>query len=558
MNHALTINSIDDDIGALRRYAAGGDPRAFEILATRYQAMVLAICRRVLGNDADAEDATQETFLRLARSASTIKSNAGAWLHSCAMNACRDLMRRKGSEVRAHAGPSVSLDAVPDSGEPETARLWRDIEPLLDAALADLSDEDRDVIVARFLAGRPLNELAAQAGVAAGTMHRRIDRALANLRARLGPGVMGVGALASPEVLSATLEHAATSQIGSAAVTAAIAKIPLTGIGATIATTSAARSVATIVLLATLGVGTVGAGAWYLFPAKTITLATAAAFDPKAKFERPAKETEPIDLFAASASDQPLTHVRFHDDIIDFRMYPEPDGTWRGAIFEILEFVADKPKPGVTAKGWMKIRLKSSSMPDAKERFALIHDQVLDSTYEIRGERIILTQSTPERTDTNWRMSWDGRRWDEGKPITLGETTPAQLAAHKKPAAAEFPREPALAGTWREQPPLEFALSPNNVTVMFKGSNGQFGDRYRIIEWTADEGFAKAQLIVARSYDPTRIGKRFKALIRKDEHGYTTATHLWTSTRMNEWPSGFDAKKDPTLSVLTWKPEETP
>jgi hypothetical protein len=81
-------------------------------------------------------------------------------------------------------------------------------------------------------------------------------------------------------------------------------------------------------------------------------------------------------------------------------------------------------------------------------------------------------------------------------------------------------------------------------------------DRYRIIEWTPEAGYAKVQLIAARSFDPTRVGKRFKMLIRKDEKGYTTSTHMWTSDKIDEWPSGFDEKKDTTLNVLTWKLED--
>ena len=83
-----------DDIAALRRFAASGDPRGFEVVASRYRGMVLATCRRVLGTEADAEDAAQETFLKLARSAKTIKANAGAWLHACAVRTSIDQLRR--------------------------------------------------------------------------------------------------------------------------------------------------------------------------------------------------------------------------------------------------------------------------------------------------------------------------------------------------------------------------------------------------------------------------------------------------------------------------------
>jgi len=187
----------------------------------------------------------------------------------------------------------------------------------------------------------------------------------------------------------------------------------------------------------------------------------------------------------------------------------------------------------------------------------MLHSQTLNGAYEIRGDRLMVTQSTPEgQQDRVFRMRWNGRRWDESKPITSGPPKPADLAAYRAPAKAVFLKEPLLAGTWREQPPLEITISNQNITINAKGIEGNVTERYRIIEWTPAAGFARVQLIVARSFDPTHVGRRFKMLIRREELGYTTSTHMWTSDKMDEWPSGFDEKKDSTLNVLTWKSEE--
>ena len=83
------------DADALEQYAAGQDTDAFRHLVQEYQGLVYAVCRRKLGSAADAEDAAQETFLRLARKAGTIRSELGAWLHTCAVNASTDLVRRE-------------------------------------------------------------------------------------------------------------------------------------------------------------------------------------------------------------------------------------------------------------------------------------------------------------------------------------------------------------------------------------------------------------------------------------------------------------------------------
>ena len=96
-----------EDHAALARYASTGDPTAFEVLVHRYQSMVLATCRRTLRNDSDAEDATQEAFLKLAQHAGSITSNAAAWLHACALRASLDLLRKRGSTRRVEQKAAV-------------------------------------------------------------------------------------------------------------------------------------------------------------------------------------------------------------------------------------------------------------------------------------------------------------------------------------------------------------------------------------------------------------------------------------------------------------------
>jgi Fe2+ or Zn2+ uptake regulation protein len=70
MNQSHAQHSRLDDRTALHRFAVTGDPVAFEVLTNRHQSMVLSTCVRILRSPADAEDAAQETFLKLARNAS--------------------------------------------------------------------------------------------------------------------------------------------------------------------------------------------------------------------------------------------------------------------------------------------------------------------------------------------------------------------------------------------------------------------------------------------------------------------------------------------------------
>src|SRR6266511_2617254 len=78
------------DAQLLERFAEAGDEAAFELLARRHGPMVLGVCRRVLGDAHEAEDAFQATFLVLARKAESVHSeNVSAWLYGVALRTAR-------------------------------------------------------------------------------------------------------------------------------------------------------------------------------------------------------------------------------------------------------------------------------------------------------------------------------------------------------------------------------------------------------------------------------------------------------------------------------------
>lgn len=160
----------------LRRYVLSADPEAFRELLIAYRPMVMGVCRRVLGDQAAAEDAAQETFLQLSRHACTIRSNVGSWLYTCALNEARRLRRseearRRNENAWASEEPAPWLDAL-DSEECD----------LLNRCIADLPDQERDVITLHFFLGLSQERIAGRYRISQPAVGKRLDRALRVLR----------------------------------------------------------------------------------------------------------------------------------------------------------------------------------------------------------------------------------------------------------------------------------------------------------------------------------------------------------------------------------------
>jgi RNA polymerase sigma-70 factor, ECF subfamily len=93
--HMPAVHSTGDN--ALVQWARAGNQDAFEELVQRYQRQIYALTKRMMGNDADAEDLTQESFIRAYRNIGRTQPdlNFCAWVHRIASNACLDALRRR-------------------------------------------------------------------------------------------------------------------------------------------------------------------------------------------------------------------------------------------------------------------------------------------------------------------------------------------------------------------------------------------------------------------------------------------------------------------------------
>lgn len=177
------------DAGLLRRYARTADPEAFAELVRRHGPVVLGVCRRVLGNAADADDAFQAVFLVLARKAGAVSGqSAGSWLYGVARRVSvrlRDKQRRRARHERA----AVRSEVV--AADPDRAELLR----VLDEELARLPAAERAAVLACHVRGLTQEQAAAELGLSLSTIRRRLDRGRELLRERLARR-LGVGAAA--------------------------------------------------------------------------------------------------------------------------------------------------------------------------------------------------------------------------------------------------------------------------------------------------------------------------------------------------------------------------
>ncbi len=233
-----TASNLADDM-LLRAYAARGDAGAFAELVRRYAGMVYATARRVTGNPAVAEDVSQDCFLRLAQKSAAVTGSVAAWLHRTCVNRSLEIIRaeraRKQREAAVVTAPKLSAD---DAGE---------LIASVDEALATLPDDLRVVLTEHFLCNRSQMELAAMLGVSQSTVSRRIDDGVERVRSKLREQ-----GWAAPIAIPILLHEAARQGAAApAALSGALTKIGLSGIGAGVVTGKAA-AVAKDVVAATL------------------------------------------------------------------------------------------------------------------------------------------------------------------------------------------------------------------------------------------------------------------------------------------------------------------
>jgi len=182
---------LTDDT-ALVAAAKAGDQRALDRLLRNHYDRVFAVCRHLLGNQADAADATQNAMISAVRGLARFDGNAAfsTWIYRIATNAALDELRRRSRrplliDQRATGDTDLVTDRVVDRTAGEAYDTVED-RMLVGPALATIRDDYRAAVVLRDVADLDYAEIAEVLDIPPGTVRSRIARGRAALAGALG------------------------------------------------------------------------------------------------------------------------------------------------------------------------------------------------------------------------------------------------------------------------------------------------------------------------------------------------------------------------------------
>jgi RNA polymerase sigma factor (sigma-70 family) len=191
----------------LRAYAAQKSEAAFAALVQRYVDLVYSVAFRMLGDVHAAKDVTQNVFVALAQNAQKLieRPAIAGWLHNTARNLAAKSIR---SDVRrrAHEKEAAVMNELLSS---HLDANWDHIAPLLDEALGELSEPEREAVLLRYFKNQDLRAIGATLGISDDAAQKRVSRAVERLRELFSKRGVTVGASALVVVISANAVQAA-------------------------------------------------------------------------------------------------------------------------------------------------------------------------------------------------------------------------------------------------------------------------------------------------------------------------------------------------------------
>ena len=173
-----------------------GDREAFRVLVDRHSRSVYRLAFRMTGNQQDAEEVVQETFLRAFKALKDFeaRSSAATWLYRIAANQSLDLLKRRKRQEQGHY--SIAEESDPeeqavqvktDDPDPERMLLSKEVKKKVATVLAQLTPVERTAFIMRHMEGRSMEEISAALKVRNVAARNSVFRAVQKLRRALEP-----------------------------------------------------------------------------------------------------------------------------------------------------------------------------------------------------------------------------------------------------------------------------------------------------------------------------------------------------------------------------------
>jgi RNA polymerase sigma-70 factor, ECF subfamily len=194
--NALSNRRMDKAETEAIRDVLAGNRDAYRVLMDRHLFSVTRVAFRITGNEADAEEAAQEAFLRAYNKLPGFRQDSAfaTWIMRIAMNTAINLVERRKRDLSYRASreeePSADTRAVQivdRQAGPETALLNREAVSLRQAAMAELTPMERTAFTLRHMEDVPMAEIAAALNITSNSAKQAVFRAVSKLRRSLAP-----------------------------------------------------------------------------------------------------------------------------------------------------------------------------------------------------------------------------------------------------------------------------------------------------------------------------------------------------------------------------------
>jgi RNA polymerase sigma-70 factor (ECF subfamily) len=185
---ASVMTWTDEELVARSRT---GDMDSFNQLILRWERPIYALAYRVIGQEEDARDVAQETFLRAFRALPGFKGQAkfSSWIYRIALNLCRDWIRRKRRTPVSQMPEDIDLADLASEREPsesvEDLVARRELSAMVEEAMAILPEEQRTAVILKEYHGMTFQEIADLQGCPLSTVKTRLYQGLSVLRKHL-------------------------------------------------------------------------------------------------------------------------------------------------------------------------------------------------------------------------------------------------------------------------------------------------------------------------------------------------------------------------------------